>query len=336
MELDKRITALILMDLGYEVKADWKFKIRADERTPSASINSNGKIKDFGSGWYGDIIDFLENFCGYSKINAFNFVNNYKNSKKALELPKNYTIKKEKSLNNIPISQDEIEYYKNERKNNFARFLELLNSALPSATKEQRKEIAITYELGYDPFKDRLIMPIRDINGDCATLWKYNPNPKSYCNANGELIQLPKVLFSSGRQKPPFNIANALKSANENKDIILITEGEKDCLNALCKGINAFSIGSATSKLHDKYLPYFRGKKVFIAYDYDESGIKGAKELQKSLTQAGAIAKILNWEFISNEYKCNLKKGFDVTDFLVFLNNQNQQKVKRKVVEYGI
>ena len=59
------------MDLGYEVNAGWKFKIRKDERTPSASINSNGKIKDFGTGWYGDIVDFLEKFCSYSKREAF-------------------------------------------------------------------------------------------------------------------------------------------------------------------------------------------------------------------------------------------------------------------------
>ena len=51
MILDRKKTALILMDLGYEVNAGWKFKIRKDERTPSASINSNGKIKDFGTGW---------------------------------------------------------------------------------------------------------------------------------------------------------------------------------------------------------------------------------------------------------------------------------------------
>lgn len=65
-------TAQILMGLGYEIDRSWKFRIRADDATPSASINGKtGKIKDFGSGWYGSAIDLMIDFHGYSKANAF-------------------------------------------------------------------------------------------------------------------------------------------------------------------------------------------------------------------------------------------------------------------------
>ncbi len=49
-------TAYILSSLGYEIDRSFKFRIRSDDKTPSASIDlRNGKIKYFGSGWYGVI-----------------------------------------------------------------------------------------------------------------------------------------------------------------------------------------------------------------------------------------------------------------------------------------
>jgi len=59
MELHKDDTRAILEYLGFEVDRAYKFKMRASEHTASASINpKNGMIKDFGSGWSGDIVSF--------------------------------------------------------------------------------------------------------------------------------------------------------------------------------------------------------------------------------------------------------------------------------------
>ncbi len=54
----ERATDLITF-IGYEVQRDFKFKLRADEKSASASIRSDGLIKDFGSGWSGDIVALL-------------------------------------------------------------------------------------------------------------------------------------------------------------------------------------------------------------------------------------------------------------------------------------
>ena len=71
MQLTKEQTAEILNALGYQIDRSYKFKIR-DEHTSSASINpKDGKIKDFGSGWYGDIVDFLVEFHNYQQKDAF-------------------------------------------------------------------------------------------------------------------------------------------------------------------------------------------------------------------------------------------------------------------------
>lgn len=70
--------AQILINLGYKLSADYKFKIR-DERTPSASIDKNGRICDFGGSFSGSIYDFLKEICGLSAKSALEFLNDFFN-----------------------------------------------------------------------------------------------------------------------------------------------------------------------------------------------------------------------------------------------------------------
>ena len=67
--LDREKVTDILSFIGYEVRRDFKFAIR-DEKTPSASINNDGYIKDFGSGWGGDIIALLHEHHGQTLKDA--------------------------------------------------------------------------------------------------------------------------------------------------------------------------------------------------------------------------------------------------------------------------
>lgn len=71
--LNRDVVASIIIASGYAVDRSYKFKIR-DERTPSASINTDGRIKDFGGDFAGDIFDFLEQVKGYSKEQALQAV----------------------------------------------------------------------------------------------------------------------------------------------------------------------------------------------------------------------------------------------------------------------
>ena len=64
----------ILSYIGYEFNRTGKFKLRATENTASASVDRNGNIKDFGSGWYGDVISVLKEFHGLSTVNATVYV----------------------------------------------------------------------------------------------------------------------------------------------------------------------------------------------------------------------------------------------------------------------
>ena len=63
-EANQERTTDLLTFIGYEVNRAYKFKLRADENSASASIRSDGLITDFGSGWSGDIVALLHEHQG--------------------------------------------------------------------------------------------------------------------------------------------------------------------------------------------------------------------------------------------------------------------------------
>jgi len=72
--LDQQVVIQILSYIGYEFDRTGKFKLRPDENTASAAVSKDGNIKDFGTGWYGDIISVLKEYHGLSTIDAVKYV----------------------------------------------------------------------------------------------------------------------------------------------------------------------------------------------------------------------------------------------------------------------
>lgn len=337
MQLTKEQTAEILNALGYQIDRSYKFKIR-DEHTPSASINpKDGKIKDFGSGWYGDIVDFLVEFHNFNKRDAFIKVDDLlgKTQNEPVKFQNIDTaIKKENLQKPLFITQNIIDKFQFERKENFERYWELLTKTLPTASSKAKREIAQKFEIGYSKQADRLIMPLKDENGNCLTLWKYNPSPSPFIGKDGNIIQLPKVMFSKNRNRCPFNLFK-LNDYNKNKEEpIFLVEGEKDCLNAMSMGFNAITLGSSSTLIDEKYLPLFKDLNLTIAYDFDDSGKNGAKAISQQLKGICKSIEILNWGDIAKKLSIekDLKQGYDFTDYLVSIHtiqkDRNIEKLK--------
>lgn len=305
MKSTREEAASALISLGYRVSRSWHFAAR-DERTPSAYINQDGSIHDFGCGFHGDLADFLCEYRGMSKKEALN------EARRLLGLPvlinfsdyEKPTDKKEGF-----IKEEWIKGFERERKERYGRFLYLLNEALPALSRPQQVEIAKKYQIGYSEKADRLIMPIRDESGNAITLWKYNKSV------------LPKIKFTSGRNRCPFNLQD-LKGYGEDKNgWVLLCEGEKDCLNALGRGYRAVTLGSATAKIEYEHISLFEGLNIIICYDYDDAGQIGAKRLETQLKEVAAKVKIWDWEILALQEGFELYKGFDLTDWLCIQNN---------------
>ena len=73
--LNQESVAAVVQHTGREVNGGYKFRLRGDEKTPSASIRKkDGYIKDFGGDFSGDLIDFLRQHHGMSFQEAVEYI----------------------------------------------------------------------------------------------------------------------------------------------------------------------------------------------------------------------------------------------------------------------
>ena len=332
MKADKEIIMNSISNLGFEVFRNGQFHWNSSS-TPDMSINEDGSIHCWTSSPFknntsnhGDLIDFLQ---------VVNHNQNFKEAKEEAErltgltLPdinkykdNGYTVDNS-NIKTGYISEEFIKTFDNARKENFSRYKELLNEALPSLDFEKQKEIAIKYQIGYIEQSDRLSMPIRDEENRIVTLWKYNKNPNSYINDKGLEVIPGKVLFTKGRERSPFNLYDLQEYRKDINQEIFLCGGEKDTLNMIGNGHRAITLGSENENLKEKYKPLFQDLKIVISYDNDEAGQKGAEKILKQLQGVVKEIKVWNWNKVEKNQDLTLFKGFDMTDYLSVIKKQN-------------
>ena len=350
MKADKEIIMNAVSNIGFEVFRNGQFHWNSSN-TPDMSINEDGTIHCWTSSPFknntsnhGDLIDFLQ---------VVNHNQNFKEAKNEAErltglaLPSldtykdnGYTVDNS-NIKTGYISEEFIKTFDTARKENFSRYKELLNKALPSLDFEKQKEIALKYQIGYIEQSDRLSMPIRNEDNRIVTLWKYNKNPDSYINDKGLEVTPNKVLFTKGRERCPFNLYDLQEYRKDITQEIYLCGGEKDTLNMIGNGHRAITLGSENENLKDKYKPLFQDLKIVISYDNDEAGQKGAEKILKQLQGVAKEIKVWNWHKIEKNQELNLSKGYDMTDYLVdikkysleFDKTNYQENIKNEVLE---
>lgn len=76
-QLDRNTVITILNSQGFNIPFKGNFRLRADDKNPSASIAKNGLIKDFNGSFTGDIFDCLQTFCGMDFKQAVEYVKGF-------------------------------------------------------------------------------------------------------------------------------------------------------------------------------------------------------------------------------------------------------------------
>jgi len=134
----------------------------------------------------------------------------------------------------------------------------------------------------------------------CVNIRRYLPGGK------------PKVLsFGRGYGKTRLFPLLALLNA----DAVLLTEGERDCITAWQIGFNdqneivAITSTGGAGSWRKNWNKYFKGKRVFICYDTDEDGRKGAHKAAQSLSEAAKEVKIVH---LPTDFP-----GKDLSDFIL-------------------
>jgi len=337
MKASKEDIAGALMSLGYEIDRNWKFCLR-DENTPSAVINNDGTIHDFGSGWHGDLISLLQEFEGW---NLFGYAKKEAQRLLGLEVEIDFKdfVKKEDEKDTRSLPDKFMVSHRIDARNNrqaYLHELKLLFQGCYNGEKEcfapwvELLKVAQKYDIGFNKKSGRLIMPIRGTDGKIRTFWKYKALGASFVTDDGKEIPHRKVLYTKNRVRPPFAVLDLMEYTKEPNEPVLITEGEKDAMAAIANGQRAICIGGAgaSKKLDKEYLDLFKGLKVILAGDYDKAGHTFNKNLSEQLEPIVKSLTVLNWEDKARKDGFKLCNKFDLADYFTWKNHFNKMKIR--------
>jgi hypothetical protein len=157
------------------------------------------------------------------------------------------------------------------------------------------EEEVLHYKLGYDG--TGIVYPVY-MYGDILDKRTYNMSPKE-----GE----PKIKSQAGATPLLFPFDHWRKTETPT----LLVGGENDALLGRRLGLNALTSTGGEGTFPAVFLGLFKGKTVYIAYDCDEAGRKGALTVAFKLKEAGANVYIVDLGLAGT------KEDKDLTDFVI-------------------
>lgn len=327
-------SATVVQLLGYQVDRNLKFHVFSKNTEDFSISKRTGKIICWtGAFEGGDAIDFVMFIKNCSFMEAKTFVEEAIGRTNELAFKNNSSIKENSSKGAIPEEyldafSDSGEDYLAELKNLFTG--KVNGQDLPVCSEQKILEVAKEFQIKFVNKTNRLIMPIRDIDGTIKTFWKYKKHGQDFITEEGKTIKHRKVLYSKERDRPLFAISKMIEyKENKTDDYVLVTEGEKDALVAYANGLKAICIGGsgASTYLKQEYLDLFKGMKVLICGDYDKAGDKFNTNLYKQLKPLAKKVKILNWQEKAQKDGFELFDKFDLTDYFAWKHNKQSSPV---------
>ncbi len=204
-----------------------------------------------------------------------------------------------------------------------AELVETCHLALPAHIRQYLNARGISdavvdaHKLGWGKFygKNWITIPIKDIYG-AFSFFKLRRDP----NAGNEKITYPKGIEAQ--------IYGWEMITNDNSSLI-ICEGELDRLALLSKNIDAITSTHGAMTFKQEWIEKIMQQrcKIYICFDNDDAGKKGAERVAKMLENGGDETYIIT---LPQE----VGEGGDITDYLVKLNGNPDDLFSKYAKEY--
>lgn len=161
---------------------------------------------------------------------------------------------------------------------------------------------------------DEIVIPVFDADGKFL-FNKYRRNPAS--------DEGPKYRYEKGSTTALYNVQTITgKEAGDFQNPIFICEGELDALLLNSKGLLAVTSTGGSSNFKKEWADIFDNKNVYIVFDKDDAGYKGAMKTQGIIPHAKTIILPDDME------------GNDCTDY--FQNHTLEQFFALEAITYPI
>lgn len=153
-------------------------------------------------------------------------------------------------------------------------------------------EVILEAQIGWDDLQRKISIPVFDMKGNFL-FNKYRRDPDTNYG--------PKYTYDRGSTSSLYGFSK------NDSPFVIITEGELDALVLKSRGVFAVSSTGGSGTFRKEWSDFFRGefeKEVYICYDTDDAGVRGAINVQTVLPEARII------------WLPKMENGKDVTDFL--------------------
>lgn len=173
------------------------------------------------------------------------------------------------------------------------------------------------HQIGWDG--ERYTIPVRDAEGTLLNVRRYNPNAKQ-----GKDKMKSWAVGTGSRQLFGEEVL-------QRSETVIITEGEPDCLIGWQNGLPTVSHTAGASAWDERWNERFEGKIVFVCYDCDDAGRRGARRVARSLELFAKEVHIIslplkgNGDDLTNYF---VDQGYTAADFYTLMK-QAGENVKR-------
>lgn len=147
------------------------------------------------------------------------------------------------------------------------------------ASRGINRDTITKYRLGWQEREKRLWIPCFE-GGDIAALRKYDLK---------HIYPGRKFTSIKGKNQTILFPLQVIRDFNT----VWLMAGEPDCLTALSIGLAAVTFTNGEGKYNEAYLPYFKGKNVYICFDVDKAGQDAIPVIGSVLKPIAASVRVI-------------------------------------------
>ena len=255
------------------------FHKEGQERKPSMGIlKSDGTCHCFACGWVGSISELISNCFGHDDLGIFGskwLIQNFL----TLQVERRQDIEIDFGRNNIVDSSSRNDKFVTEDELDSYRYYH------PYWKKRGITDEGIIelFDLGYDRTTDCITMPVRDIKGNCLFVARRSVKTKWFN-------------YPEGVEKPLYGLYELAKDGETviSGDVgflrvpkykeIIVCESMIDALTCWQYGKFAVALNGLGNDLQFKQLRELPCRKLILATDNDEAGMRARKRIAKNVT----------------------------------------------------
>ena len=181
-------------------------------------------------------------------------------------------------------------------------------------------EVIELFDIGFDADTDSITFPVRDINGNCLFIARRSVKTKFFHYPEG--VEKPLYglyeLYQQHTDNPMLD-KNGMRngfSRSYNFDTVIVCESMLDALSFWTVGKDAVALNGLGNELQFKQLRELPCRKIILATDMDERGLKARKRIRHNIQNRKIVTEYFFPKGRKDANECTKEELMKLEDIL--------------------